>query len=75
MHDSSVIGTPRRPLRRLRDRPIVEAGAVLGYGPLFNAGVLHHAGAYHLFVRAVRDGYAPAPSRRPGGIRHRGAAS
>jgi len=59
VHDSSVIGIPRRPVRRLRDRPIVEAGAVLGYGPLFNAGVLHHAGAYHLFVRAVRDGYSP----------------
>jgi predicted GH43/DUF377 family glycosyl hydrolase len=43
----------------LRDRPIVEAGGVLGYGPLFNAGVLHHAGLYHLFVRAVRDGYRP----------------
>jgi predicted GH43/DUF377 family glycosyl hydrolase len=41
----------------LCDRPIVEAGTVPGYGPLFNAGVLHHAGLYHLFVRAVRDGY------------------
>jgi predicted GH43/DUF377 family glycosyl hydrolase len=41
----------------LCDRPIVEAGTAPGYGPLFNAGVLHHAGAYHLFVRAVRDGY------------------
>lgn len=57
MHDSSVIATPTRPVQRLRDRPIVEAGAVLGYGPLFNAGVLHHAGVYHLFARAVRDGY------------------
>ncbi|MFZ2055842.1 MAG: hypothetical protein WAV54_00330 [Acidimicrobiales bacterium] len=75
MHGSSVIGIPKRPVRRLRDRPIVEAGAMLGYGPLFNAGVLHHAGAYHLFVRSVRDGYSPAPSRPPGGIRDRGAAS
>ena len=57
MLDNSVIAIPTREVRRLRDRPIVEAGAVLGYGPLFNAGVLHHAGAYHLFVRAVRDGY------------------
>jgi len=32
---------------------------VPGYGSLFNAGVLHHAGAYHLFVRAVRDCYCP----------------
>ena len=69
MHDSSVIGIPKRSVRRLRDRPIVEAGAMLGSGPLFNAGV------YHLFVRAVRDGYSPAPSRPPGGIRDRGAAS
>jgi predicted GH43/DUF377 family glycosyl hydrolase len=45
------------PVRRLRDRPIVDAGAVPGYGPLFNAGLLHHAGAYHLFARAVRNGY------------------
>ncbi|MGD0984235.1 MAG: hypothetical protein ABSA65_10540 [Acidimicrobiales bacterium] len=57
MHDDSVAVIPPRPVRRLRDRPIVEAGAVRGYGPLFNAGVLHHAGAYHLFVRAVRDRY------------------
>ncbi len=55
---SSALCTTR-PLRRLRDRPIVEAGAVLGYGPLFSAGVLHHAGSYHLFVRAVRDRYCP----------------
>ncbi|MGD0943109.1 MAG: hypothetical protein ABR972_02385 [Acidimicrobiales bacterium] len=59
MHDSSVAALTRHAVRRLRDRPIVEAGAVPGYGPLFNAGVVHHAGAYHLFVRAVRDGYRP----------------
>jgi len=59
VHDDSVIAVPTRLVRRLGDRPIVEAGAVHGYGPLFNAGVLHHAGAYHLFVRAVRDCYRP----------------
>ena len=75
MHDSSVSGIPKRPVRRLRDRPIVEADAVLGHGPLFNAGVLHHTCAHHPFPRSVRDGYAPAPSRPPGGIRDRGAAS
>ena len=63
--DNSVIAIPTREVRRLRDRPIVEAGAVLGYGPLFNAGVLHHAGAYHLFVRAVRDGYRPGEGTGP----------
>jgi len=57
MLDSAMIATQTPPVRRLRDRPIVEAGAVPGYGPLFNAGVLHHAGVYHLFARAVRDGY------------------
>lgn len=44
-------------VRRLRDEPIVDAGAVPGYGPVFNAGVLHHDGVYHLFARAVRTGY------------------
>ena len=65
MHDSLVMAIPTPPVRRLRDRPIVEAGAVLGYGPLFNAGVLHHAGVYHLFVRAVRDCYRPGDGTGP----------
>ena len=56
-HGSSVATIPTHAVRRLCDRPIVEAGTAPGYGPLFNAGVLHHAGLYHLFVRAVRDGY------------------
>lgn len=43
--------------RRLHDRPIVEAQSVPGYGAIFNAGLLHHAGIYHLFARGVRDGY------------------
>src|ERR1035438_10149994 len=64
-HGSSVATIPAHAVRRLCDRPIVEAGAVLGYGPLFNAGVLHHAGAYHLFVRAVRDGYRPGEGTGP----------
>jgi len=57
VHESAVIATQTPLVRRLRDRPIVEAGAVPGYGPLFNAGLLHHAGVYHLFARAVREGY------------------
>jgi len=57
VHDGAVIPTQKRPVRRLRHRPIVEAGAAPGYGPLFNAGVLRHAGRYHLFARAVREGY------------------
>jgi hypothetical protein len=59
----------------LRDRPVVEADAVPGHGPLLNGGVLHHAGVYHLSVRAVRDGCEPAPSRLPGEIRDSGAAT
>lgn len=60
----------RRPLtsphlRRLRDRPIVDAGAAPGYGPVFNAGVLHHDGMYHLFARAVRPGYRPGSVAGP----------
>src|SRR3990167_10587853 len=44
-------------VRRVRDPPIVEAGSVPGYGPIFNAGVIHHDGAFHLFARGVRQGY------------------
>lgn len=57
MPNGAVIAPTTVPVRRLLDRPIVDAGAAAGYGPLFNAGVVHHAGAFHLFVRAVRDGY------------------
>ncbi|MGD1012035.1 MAG: hypothetical protein ABR925_05840 [Acidimicrobiales bacterium] len=57
MPNRSAIGVSTRVVSRLLGRPILEAGAVAGYGPMFNAGVLHHAGAFHLFVRAVRDGY------------------
>lgn len=44
-------------VRRLHDRPIVGPGAVPGYGAVFNAGLLFHEDTYHLFARAVRDGY------------------
>ncbi len=65
MFDNSGTVNPPPPVRRLRDLPVVEAGAVPGYGPLFNAGVLYHAGAYHLFARAVRDGYRLGGSTGP----------
>ena len=42
---------------RVSDEPVVAAGAVPGYGPIFNAGVIHHDGRFHLFARGVRDGY------------------
>ena len=44
-------------VRRLLDRPVVEFGAVPGYGPIFNAGVIEVKGVFHLFARGVRDGY------------------
>ena len=39
---------------------------VPGYGAMFNAGVLHHEGVYHLFARGVRSGYRrnPGPGDR-----------
>ncbi|HEU4906724.1 MAG TPA: hypothetical protein VFT19_11515 [Solirubrobacterales bacterium] len=43
--------------RRPSGRPVVAAGQVPGYGAIFNAGVLHHDGVFHLFARGVRDGY------------------
>jgi beta-1,2-mannobiose phosphorylase / 1,2-beta-oligomannan phosphorylase len=42
---------------RLSHTPVVEARAVPGYDPIFNAGLLVHGGTYHLFARGVRDGY------------------
>jgi predicted GH43/DUF377 family glycosyl hydrolase len=35
----------------------VAADAVPGYGAIFNAGVIHHDGLFHLFARGVREGY------------------
>lgn len=43
--------------RRLRDSPVVDFGAVPGYGPIFNAGLIAVDGVLHLFARGVRDGY------------------
>lgn len=51
-------------VRRVRDTPIVEAGSVPGYGPIFNAGAVHHDGSFHLFARGVREGYTR--NREPG---------
>jgi predicted GH43/DUF377 family glycosyl hydrolase len=48
------------PVRRLQDEPVVEGGSVAGYGPVFNAGLLHHEGRFHLFARGVRSGYKAA---------------
>jgi predicted GH43/DUF377 family glycosyl hydrolase len=53
------------PVRRLQHRPVVEAHSVPGYGPLFNAGLLYHEGRFHLFARAVHDGYRPGDGTGP----------
>lgn len=45
-------------VRRLKNAPVVEAGSVPGYGPVFNAGAIYHDGAFHLFARGVREGYS-----------------
>ena len=45
-------------VRRLQNAPVVEADSVAGYGPIFNAGAIHHDGAFHLFARGVREGYS-----------------
>ena len=52
-----VIDTTNTMVRRVAQAPVVAHGAVSGYGPIFNAGLLHHDGCYHLFARAIRDGY------------------
>jgi len=44
-------------VQRISEEPIVEADSVPGYGPIFNAGVIHHDGRFHLFARGVRAGY------------------
>ncbi|MDH3752941.1 MAG: hypothetical protein OEU32_03625 [Acidimicrobiia bacterium] len=52
-------------VQRLGSAPIVRSGSLPGYGALFNAGLLHHDGRFHLFARAVRDGYRPNPGSGP----------
>ena len=49
---------PSPALVRVSDAPVVAAGSVPGYGPIFNAGVILHEGVFHLFARGVRNGYS-----------------
>lgn len=53
-------------VRRLNDRPVADPTSAPGYGAVFNAGVLYHDRAYHLFARGVRAGYRrnPGPGDR-----------
>jgi predicted GH43/DUF377 family glycosyl hydrolase len=50
---------------RLLDRPVIEAGSAPGYAPIFNAGLLVHDGAYHVFARGIREGYRRNPGEGP----------
>lgn len=50
---------------RISNAPIVAAGSVPGYGPIFNAGLIRHDGVFHLFARGVRDGYRRNEGRGP----------
>jgi predicted GH43/DUF377 family glycosyl hydrolase len=52
-------GPTRIAVERISEHPIVNADSVPGYGPIFNAGVIHHDGRFHLFARGVRAGYRP----------------
>jgi beta-1,2-mannobiose phosphorylase / 1,2-beta-oligomannan phosphorylase len=50
-----------RPVCRLYGYPVAGPFSAPGYGPVFNAGLIHHDGAFHMFARAVRHGYRPNP--------------
>jgi beta-1,2-mannobiose phosphorylase / 1,2-beta-oligomannan phosphorylase len=54
-----TVGWPRA--LRLSDEPILQPGDAVGYGALFNSGLIHHNGKFHLFVRGIRDGYRRNP--------------
>jgi predicted GH43/DUF377 family glycosyl hydrolase len=59
-----VTSTPQRPLATRNDtRPLIAHGDVAGYGPIFNPGLAWADGRYHLFARAIRDGYRLNPGR------------
>ena len=58
-------GTSAVSARRLRDTPLIESGAVPGYGPIFNAGAIAVDGVFHLFARGVREGYVRNPDPGP----------
>lgn len=50
---------------RVASEPVVSPGTVPGYGPITNAGLIHHDGRYHLFARGVRNGYRRNPDAGP----------
>ncbi|CAN5900017.1 hypothetical protein BH23ACT5_BH23ACT5_15510 [soil metagenome] len=44
-------------VQRLSPDPVVGPGSAPGYDAVFNAGVTHQDGRFHLFARGVRSGY------------------
>ena len=46
---------------RLGDHPVAGPSSVPGYEAVFNAGLIYHAGVYHMFARAIRCGYRVNP--------------
>jgi beta-1,2-mannobiose phosphorylase / 1,2-beta-oligomannan phosphorylase len=52
-------------IQRVHDQPVVEAGALEGFGAIFNAGLVFHDDTYHLFARAIRSGYSRNPGAGP----------
>lgn len=52
-----VAGRVGGPVTRITHQPVAEARLAPGYSAMFNAGVVHHEGKFHLFSRAVRSGY------------------
>ncbi len=52
---------PHLRVRRLSHEPILGPQSAPGYAAIFNAGLLHHDGRYHLFARGIRDGYRRNP--------------
>jgi predicted GH43/DUF377 family glycosyl hydrolase len=52
---AALMPSPRA--ERIAVTPIVAPGAVPGYGAIFNAGLIRHDGAFHLFARGAHQGY------------------
>lgn len=62
---TTLMQTATATATRVSDHPIVGAGAVPGYGPIFNAGLIHEEGVFTLFARGVRQGYRRNPAEGP----------
>jgi hypothetical protein len=50
-------------VQHISDEPVVSADSVPGYGPIFNAGVIHQDGRFHLFARGAEGRCLSRPLR------------